>query len=99
MFTSLLFALTLGVLSPQQPCDACEGDELNGVRQGMWTCYYSDGTPMEEGSYVNGEKEGHWKIYHANGKLATEGDYSAGVESGHWIFYGEDGEILFEENF
>jgi len=71
--------------------DNCQGEHINGAKQGLWKCYYEDGKVQQEGEYEKDEKSGYWKFYHASGKLALEGNYTADKETGEWIVYDEAG--------
>ena len=42
---------------------------INGLKEGLWKSYYSNGKLQSECNFINGLKEGLWKSYHSNGKL------------------------------
>ena len=71
--------------------DNCEGEQVDGAKQGLWKCYYEDGKVQQEGEYINDMKSGHWKFYHASGNITLEGSYEADQETGEWIVYDEAG--------
>jgi len=75
----------------------CKGNTENGVKNGLWICFFSNGNKAEEGPYNLGKKNGHWTLYHENGKVSAEGDYQNDTEIGVWKFYDEDGNFLFEQ--
>jgi antitoxin component YwqK of YwqJK toxin-antitoxin module len=39
------------------------GSVCNGVMEGLWTFFYSDGSLAQKGFFVQGQKEGNWAIY------------------------------------
>lgn len=43
--------------------------DKNGLKQGLWKFFYSDGTLMEEVTYLNDKKNGFLKRYDENGVL------------------------------
>lgn len=79
--------------------DNCQGDLVDGVKQGLWKCFYEDGKVQQEGEYVNDSKTGHWKFYHASGNIALEGNYDADQEKGKWIVYDEAGNPIDEIDY
>lgn len=71
-----------------------------GVRDGPWKEFYTDGQLRAEGLYRNGNRIGKWRFYHPNGNLEQEGSYNnQGNTDGLWKWYYEDGLVLREENF
>lgn len=92
MILAVFLSLLLSIPSAQEAYSGkCEGDTVDGVKQGYWKCYYEDGTLREEGNYKDGNKTGHWKFYHTTGTVAMEGDYQNNQESGTWTVYDESG--------
>lgn len=74
--------------------------KADGVRNGDWKEYYTDGALKAEGKYDNGLKVGEWKYYHTNGKLEQTGNYNAkGQLTGDWFWYYPSGNIRREETF
>lgn len=88
------FTFTGGVITAEGIID----DE--GVKDGPWKEYYTNGTLKSEGVYRNGKRTGKWRFYHTNGALEQEGNYNnQGNSEGQWKWYYDDGLILREENF
>ena len=52
----------------------------DGVRSGLATEWYSDGTKESEGNYLDGLREGEWSFWLENGSAdsARSGTYSVG---------------------
>ncbi len=77
----------------------CQGQRHEGLREGLWKCFYEDGQLQQEGNFVADQKHGSWKLYHTNGQLAAEGRYERDAEKGLWRFYDEDGQVIFENDY
>ncbi len=79
-----------------------EGGIVNeaGVKQGLWTYYYTDGSIRSKGHYKNGKKIKDWIYYHPNGKVEQKGKYQDdGRLTGVWNWYYESGNLEREESF
>lgn len=63
----------------------------NGLRTGIWTSYYPDGTKWSESHYIKGMKEGHSVTFYENGQKRYIGEYKNDKQVGEWIFYDEEG--------
>ena len=48
---------------------------VDGIREGPYAYYHSDGTLAEQGQSERGHPVGHWVSYHPTGKPKAEGDY------------------------
>lgn len=71
-----------------------------GIKQGPWKEYYSDGQLKAEGIYDKGNKVGGWKYYYPDGTLEQEGYYSTdGLADGAWKWYYPTGTLHREENY
>jgi len=65
-----------------------------GIKEGDWREFYTDGTLRSVGSYSKGKPVGSWKYYFENGKLESEGKYTkTGLLDGTWRWYFEDASI------
>ena len=64
----------------------------NGLEQGPWEDYYSNGKLYSRGNYVNGKLHGLYDRYYSNGKISWRVNYVYGVEHGlsEWYIYSED---------
>lgn len=72
----------------------------DGVRDGPWTEFYSNGQLRAEGKYLDGLKVGEWVYYHPNGKVEQTGTYDEkGRLQGQWVWYYPSGEVLREEQY
>ena len=66
-----------------------KGTYKEGVKNGIFTEYYSDGTPKSETPITDGKVDGVVKEYHPDGTLESEKGYKAGKEHGperYWEF-------------
>lgn len=71
-----------------------------GIKQGPWKEYYSDGKLKAEGDYSEGKKVGGWKYYYPDGTLEQEGYYNAeGLLDALWKWYYPSGTLLREEQY
>jgi antitoxin component YwqK of YwqJK toxin-antitoxin module len=71
-----------------------------GIKQGPWKEYYSDGKLKAEGDYSEGKKVGGWKYYYPDGTLEQEGYYNTeGLLDALWKWYYPSGALLREENY
>lgn len=55
-----------------------KGQIKNGLKEGTWIWYYSDGTKKRESAFINNQMEGLTMYWHANGVKAKEIMYKAG---------------------
>jgi antitoxin component YwqK of YwqJK toxin-antitoxin module len=45
---------------------------IDGVREGYWEWYHSNGKLYIKGNYISGNREGYWEYYYSNGKLEKQ---------------------------
>ena len=55
-----------------------EGYYHNGVSEGIWTTYRSDGTIASRGRFINGQRVGTWVRYAPEGALIDSVIYDRG---------------------
>ena len=53
----------------------------NGLLNGMYTCYYENGTKKAEGSYLDNQRKGTWKVWDENGTERSERYYENSYNS------------------
>lgn len=70
-----------------------------GLKQGPWKHFYSDGSLKAEGAYRDDQKYGPWKYYYPDGKLEQEGSYLRGLPEGTWVWYHPNGQEWREEEY
>jgi hypothetical protein len=68
-----------------------EGDMTNGMRTGLWTSYFPDGSVRSRVTYRNGKEEGPTEVFHANGMPYYAGTYHQGLTVGEWVFFDPTG--------
>ena len=66
----------------------------NGMREGAWFRYYSNGQLDFKGNYKNGKEEGAWILYWKNGQLSSKGNYKNGKKDDVWVTYSLDGSLV-----
>ncbi|WP_143711324.1 toxin-antitoxin system YwqK family antitoxin [Magnetococcus marinus] len=69
-----------------------EGGFANGLRDGTWTTYRTNGGKIED-KYVLGRRNGTIKRFDARGKVRSEESYFNGRRHGGAVYYNEDGGV------
>lgn len=70
------------------------GEVKDGLLDGLWLTYFSDGTTKSiESRFKEGKREGPMKDYYESGNLYMEGEFTNGERNGKWIWYNEDGSV------
>ena len=77
-----------------------KGGYKEGLRNGSWIEYYSDGAIKSEKTFSNGKLDGMLKTYFTDGKTESKKEYKNGVEHGieqrwHW----ETGKMTVDANY
>lgn len=71
-----------------------------GLRNGEWKDFYSNGALKSKGQYLNGKKVGLWKHYYPNGTLEQKGNYNTeGLADGEWLWFYESSDTLKIVNY
>lgn len=65
-----------------------------GIPEGIWKTYYSNGALCEEMPYVNGVKEGTWLQYFYDGPIKTKATFKNGKLEGLATFYHPNGLVF-----
>jgi len=76
-----------------------EFHKKNGVLDGLWTRWYSNGQKAEEGLYKNGKKSGKWNAWFTNNKKKYTSEYDAGKRSNVYIAWDKKGKKIQEINY
>ncbi len=71
----------------------------NGILNGVYKEYYSDGAVKASRNYVKGKPEGKFIQYGANGKIESEVNFKNGVQDGAEIRYDSQGKVRSQANF
>lgn len=66
---------------------------IEGVKNGSFKIFYTDGSPQIEGVVKNNKNEGLWKYYYPNLQVESEGMFKNDRPDSKWIWYYPDGEI------
>lgn len=75
------------------------GEFRDGLKNGMFTEYYSKGKKKSEGNFINGMKEGKHLEWFENKILKSESNYSNGKKNGLFTEWFSNGNKAFEGNF
>ncbi len=67
----------------------------NGLKEGYWEHYWSNGNLMYKGNYINNIRNGYCEIYEPNGKLSRKGYFVNNKLHGYWEEY--NGELSDKE--
>lgn len=70
-----------------------EGEYMDGVRNGLWKSYYSDGNPLFIGKFIDDNPNGEHIWYWDNGKIKQRGNYIMGRKNGDWKKFDRNGAI------
>jgi len=71
-----------------------------GIKDGPWKEFYTNGALKSEGVYDQGKRIGLWKFYHPNSQLEQTGYYNKqGKEDGAWAWYFATGDLEREESY
>jgi antitoxin component YwqK of YwqJK toxin-antitoxin module len=70
-----------------------KGHYVDGLREGLWQTYFSNGILWKEEHYLNGKRHGLWKMYRRDGTLQEEVHYLNGDLHGLWKWYHKDGTL------
>lgn len=78
------------------------GETKNGLNEGIWTWYHSNGKVQMEGNFISGKREGLWKTYDSTGQIRSESRYIKNHLNGQMILFSEKGDTIsvkiFEED-
>ena len=69
-----------------------EGEMIDGVRDGLWSAYFANGSIRSRATYVNGAEEGPTEVFHPNGMTYYTGHYKGGKPVGEWTFFDPGGQ-------
>jgi antitoxin component YwqK of YwqJK toxin-antitoxin module len=64
-----------------------KGNDINRIKDSVWTYYDDAGIKISKESYVNGKKSGTSYVYFPDGTLSEERNYKDGVENGPFRQY------------
>ncbi len=62
-------------------------DVMNGLKDGEFKVFYSNGNLQMQGRMVNNKNEGLWKYYYNNSQLESEGNFKNDMPDGKWLWY------------
>jgi len=71
----------------------------NGLRDGAWEQYYSDGKIKIRGTFVNDENAGTFQAFSPEGQLMISGQYADGHRDGIWTTWDDKGKLLKKEYY
>jgi hypothetical protein len=63
------------------------GEYENGVREGVWTTYFPDGSQAMEGEFAADQRHGVWRHWSEDGSLMIERGYDHGRQHGRSLYW------------
>jgi antitoxin component YwqK of YwqJK toxin-antitoxin module len=72
---------------------------INGIKDGLWEQYFSDGTIKLRGKFKAGEKHERFQLFYPSGQLRVSGQYNNGHQDGVWNSYDEKGKLVKKETY
>ncbi len=76
-----------------------KGDYYDGMRQGVWKQWFSDGTLASETEYDQDLPVGKSTTYWENGLVKNRGKYVGGQKDGLWSYYDAEGTLILTTQF
>lgn len=70
-----------------------EYEVTNGIKNGDFIVYYSNGKVQMQGKMIDNKNTGQWKYYRVDGSLETEGVFENDVPAGIWNWFYPNGII------
>lgn len=71
----------------------------NGLDDGNWTFYFSNGKAQTKGQFVNGKRIGKWSYFFENGNKKQISTYSNGLKTGIWYGFNQQGDTVWKKKF
>ena len=68
----------------------------NGIKNGLYSEFFSNGNKKIEGAYKEGREYGQWIEWHENGQKWYEGTYKDGKRDELWTYWYENGQKWYE---
>lgn len=72
------------------------GTFLNGVKDGEWKSYSTEGTLIKVIHYSNGVLDGDVLFNYSSGKKKLLGSFSKGLKNGNWSFYSQKEKLQWD---
>lgn len=79
--------------SPEDGVLLEECEFANGLRNGSYKTYYTNGKISLDETYLNGKTNGKSTAYYPNGNISVTGNYLKGWRDGEWHQYDVNGKI------
>lgn len=76
-----------------------QGTTANGVRQGKWIFYHSNGQPQTEATFVDGKENGTYCVFRETGVPYYRGEFVDGQRVGTWEFYDDQANLIATKEF
>lgn len=76
-----------------------EYDVVDGIKQGDFKLYYSNGNVQIEGEVKDNKNIGEWKYYYESGEIESKGLFEEDKPKGEWTWYYPSGKIKEHGNY
>ena len=73
-----------------------EGWYIDGLREGEWFSWYSNGVLWSYGRYSKGMRQGHSEAFHSNGVKQLDQYYKNNEPDSLWQFFANDGRLTMK---
>ena len=71
----------------------------NGLKNGEFILFFSNGNIEMKGNIVNNENEGEWKYFYSDSRLQLQGNFKDDLVDGRWVWYFPNGILKEEGNY
>ena len=71
-----------------------QGEYIDGVRDGLWRSWWSDGIMRGEGRLYRNKRIGTWTMWHENGQKRIETSYDKGLTHGRSTTWDAEGNVV-----
>lgn len=72
----------------------CQGMSVDGLSEGRWIFYHSNGNVQSECTFLHGRENGPYRVMRENGAPYYIGQYTDGQPTGVWEIYDPDGNLV-----
>jgi len=88
-----------GIVKGKANKKVVEYEVKNGLKDGEFILYFTNGNVEIKGKIVDGENEGEWNYYYANKLLQSQGGFKNDLVDGKWVWYFPNGNLKEEGKY
>lgn len=71
----------------------------NGIKNGVWKQYYTDGKLKLKATYIEDKLQGLMLVYYQNGLPEVSGMYKNNLKNGLWMYFNDEGAVIKKETY